>query len=55
VVVAGDPAALAKAFQVLDKDSTLLAAMGNCGREKYQSQLTIEASTARVVGLYGDL
>ena len=55
VVVAGDPAALAKAFQVLDKDSTLLAAMGKCGREKYQSQLTIEASTARVVGLYGDL
>jgi len=55
VVPVGDPIALAEAFQVLDRDRTLLAAMGKCGREKYKSQLTIEASTARVVGLYEDL
>jgi len=55
VVPVGDPVALAEAFLILDKDRTLLAAMGTCGRKKYESQLTIEASTARVVGLYGDL
>jgi len=55
VVPVGDPIALAEAFQVLDRDRALLAAMGKCGREKYKSQLTIEASTARVVGLYEDL
>ena len=55
VVPVGDPVALAEAFLIIDKDRTLLAAMGKCGREKYQSQLTIEASTARIVGLYGDL
>ena len=55
VVPVGDPVALAEAFLILDKDRTLLAAMGKRGREKYKSQLTIEASTARVVGLYEDL
>jgi glycosyltransferase involved in cell wall biosynthesis len=55
VVPAGDPVALAEAFLVLDKEHTLLTAMGKLGREKYESQLTIEASTARVVELYEDL
>jgi glycosyltransferase involved in cell wall biosynthesis len=55
VVPVDDPIALAAAFQILDRDRTLLTAMGKCGREKYKSQLTIEASTTRVVSLYDDL
>ena len=55
VVIAGDPAALARAFQALDKDRPLLKALGERGREKFENTLTIKASTEQVLALYGDL
>lgn len=55
VVIAGDPAALSRAFQVLDEDRPLLKALGERGREKFENTLTIKASTEQVLALYGDL
>ena len=55
VVVAGDSAALAKAFQVLHKDRSRLKALGERGREKFGNTFTIKTSTKQVLALYGDL
>ena len=55
VVPPGDHVALASAFERLAQDRDELVQMGSLGRKKFETELTIDVSATRVIGVYDEL